>query len=226
MFPDEFIRLAEHSGIIVPLGQFVLDQALRFTKRWQGMLDCDFRIAVNVSPRQFRDPGFVDIVHTKIVTSGVRPKSLELEITEGVLMSGHAYIDDALKRLDEMGIELAMDDFGTGYSSLSYLRRYPFHVLKIDRSFINYIELDQSDLELVNATIALAHGLGLRVVAEGVENEQQSQLLNAKACGLAQGYLFSRPIAPEAFEDLLAQQTVQAKDKSPFALASFKSEIH
>jgi len=126
-----------------------------------------------------------------------------LEITEGVLMSGHSFIDDALVALGNLGVGLAMDDFGTGYSSMSYLRRYAFDTLKIDRSFVNDITVDSADRELVNATIAMAHGLGLKVVAEGVETEAQLAHLAAQACEYAQGYLFSRPVAPDEITKLL-----------------------
>lgn len=121
-------------------------------------------------------------------------------------MSGHAYIDDALAALNDLGVSIAMDDFGTGYSSLSYLRKYPFDVLKIDRSFVQDITEDAADLELVNAVIAMAHGLGLKVVAEGVETEEQLELLAAHGCDYAQGYLFSKPVSPEEMTELLERQ--------------------
>jgi EAL domain-containing protein (putative c-di-GMP-specific phosphodiesterase class I) len=138
--------------------------------------------------------------------SGVDAGSLELEITEGVLMSGHAYIAEALTALNEMGVGIAMDDFGTGYSSLSYLRNYPFDTLKIDRDFIHNITEDRADRELVNTAIAMAHSLGLKVVAEGVETAAQLALLTSLGCELVQGYLFSEPLAAEALAELLEAQ--------------------
>jgi len=207
VFPDEFIPVSEQTGIIVSLGNFVLNQALEMTAQWQKSYTSDFQIAVNLSPRQFRDPKMVESIEQAILQSKVPSKSLELEITEGVLMTGHSYTDIALKALNELGIELSMDDFGTGYSSLSYLRKYPFNTLKIDRSFINDITVDPADRELVNATIAMAHGLGLKVVAEGVETKEQLAYIEKQGCEFAQGYLFSRPVAPEEISEMLSAQT-------------------
>lgn len=195
--PVEFIPIAEQSGIIIPIGQFVLKQALALSAQWKCQQKTNLRIAVNLSPSQFRDPGLVDFIKNSIRESGTEAKNLELEITEGVLMSGHSYIDESLEALADLGITLAMDDFGTGYSSLSYLRRYPFDILKIDRSFINEITLTQSDKELVNATIAMAHVLGIKVVAEGVETHEQNAVLKELGCDYSQGYLFGKPQPPE-----------------------------
>lgn len=139
--------------------------------------------------------------------SGMSAECLELEITEGVLMSGHAYIDDALSALNKLGIELSMDDFDTGYSSLSSLRNYPFTTLKIDRSFINDIKVDSADNGLVNATIAMAHSLGLKVIAEGVETKEQLANLKTQDCEYAQGYYFSRPVSPEKITEMLEEQS-------------------
>jgi|SaaInlLV_10m_DNA_4_1040232.scaffolds.fasta_scaffold00441_2 diguanylate cyclase (GGDEF)-like protein/PAS domain S-box-containing protein len=201
--PDEFIPIAEKSGLIVSLGEYVLKEALEKTVQWQKKYYPEFQIAVNVSPRQFRDLEFVSFIATAINDSGIRGDHLELEITEGVLMSGHSYIDDALDEINNLHISIAMDDFGTGYSSLSYLRSYPFNVLKIDRSFVNDITVDIADRELTNAAIAMAHGLNLKVVAEGVETEEQLALLQKLNCDYGQGYLFSKPISAEKFTELL-----------------------
>jgi len=201
--PCEFIPIAEQTGLIIPIGQFVLNKALEMTATWQQKYEQPFSIAVNLSPRQFRDPNLVTFIKKAIAQSGVPGKSLELEITEGVLMSGHAYIDEALEAINSLGISIAMDDFGTGYSSLSYLRRYPFDVLKIDRSFVSDIIEDKADRELVNAAIAMAHSLGLKVVAEGVETEEQRALLAKQGCEIAQGYLFSKPVSAEEITAML-----------------------
>jgi EAL domain-containing protein (putative c-di-GMP-specific phosphodiesterase class I) len=155
------------------------------------------RLAINLSPAQFRDTGLTGFIREKLSQYPLLAVTLELEITEGVLLSGYAYTDSILEELNAMHIKLVMDDFGTGYSSLSYLRRYPFKVLKIDRSFITDINDDHGDRELVNATIAMAHGLGMQVVAEGVETDAQRLLLQELGCDFAQGYLFSRPIPAE-----------------------------
>jgi len=206
VFPDEFIAISEQTGLIISLGEFVLTKALTLTSQWQKTHNIDFQIAINLSPRQFRDPNLVSFIENAIDKSGVPAEHIELEITEGVLMSGHAYIDDALSDLNKLGIELSMDDFGTGYSSLSYLRNYPFSTLKIDRSFINDITSSPADKALVNATIAMAHSLSLKVVAEGVETEAQLAHLKTQGCEYAQGYYFSRPVSAEKIDLLLEAQ--------------------
>lgn len=201
--PDEFIPIAEQSGLIIPIGRYVLNQALSMEAKWQQKCESQFTMAINLSPCQFRDLDLVAFVEDAMGQSGVSGESLTLEITEGVLMSGHTYIDDALAALSELGVSIAMDDFGTGYSSLSYLRSYPFNTLKIDRSFINDIIANPADRELVNATIAMAHGLGLKVVAEGVETEEQLAFLAAQSCDFAQGYLFSKPVSADEITEML-----------------------
>lgn len=198
--PDEFIPIAEQTGLIVAIGQFVLSEALSKTADWQTQFDPQFRIAVNLSPIQLRDPKLVDYIETTLIQSKVSSKTLELELTEGVLMSGHHSIDTTLSRLNELGINIAMDDFGTGYSSLSYLRNYPFDVLKIDKSFIDDIITDPSDRELIIAAIAMAHGLNIKVVAEGVETQEQYDDLKTLDCDYAQGYLLGKPMPFEEME--------------------------
>ncbi len=206
--PVIFIPVAEQTGLIIPLGKFVLTEALASTAQWQRSYTDEFTIAINLSPSQFRDPNLVNFVKQAIQESQVDAKSVELEITEGVLMSGHAYIDDALQALSQLGISISMDDFGTGYSSLSYLRNYPFNVLKIDKEFIQDLNEDPADRELVNAAIAMAHGLGLKVVAEGVETQAQWDLLSAQQCDYGQGNLFSLPLAKQKITKLLEKGTL------------------
>jgi len=201
--PEEFIAIAEQTGLIVPIGEFVLCEAIAMNASWQNKSEQEFTVAINLSPRQFRDPNLVSFIEKVIDKSGVSSKSIELEITEGVLMSGHSYIDKALADLNNLEINIAMDDFGTGYSSLSYLRKYPFDVLKIDRSFINDITEDIADRELVNAAIVMAHSLGLKVVAEGVETKEQLALLAAQGCDIAQGYLFSKPVSAKKIDEMI-----------------------
>lgn len=201
--PVEFIPIAEQTGLIVPIGQYVLTEALSMLNYLQHKHNRAFKMAVNLSPRQFRNPQLTHQIERSLSESGVPRHSLELEITEGVLMGGHSYIDKALAELHDLGVAISMDDFGTGYSSLSYLRRYPFDTLKIDRSFVKDVAQDPRGRELVNATIAMAHGLGLKVVAEGVETEAQLKYIEQQGCNYAQGYLFSRPACQEALEDLL-----------------------
>ncbi len=192
--PSEFVPVAEKTGFIVPLGQFVLTKALAICAHLQQEHDPGFRMAVNLSPLQFRDPDLLAFIEKALDHSGVSGACLELEITEGVLMSGHAYIDEILASLSNRGVNISMDDFGTGYSSLSYLRAYPFDVLKIDQSFVRDISVDPEDQALIDATIAMAHGLNLKVVAEGVETEAQLTYLKKRGCDYAQGYLFAKPM--------------------------------
>jgi len=194
--PDEFIPVAEQTGLIVSIGEFVMHSAIKMASKWQA-LQPDFRMAINLSPCQFRDPGLLGFVEQQLLQYPVQPNTLELEITEGVLLSGYLMTDELFQSFTAKGIEMAMDDFGTGYSSLSYLRRYPFAILKIDRSFINDMTTDPADRELVNASIAMAHGLGLKVVAEGVETEEQANSLKIMNCDYVQGYYFSKPITPD-----------------------------
>ncbi|MCU7803834.1 MAG: EAL domain-containing protein [Candidatus Thiodiazotropha sp. (ex Lucinoma borealis)] len=201
--PVEFIPIAEQTGHILPIGHYVLTRSLDRLAGWQQNYNQPFTMAINLSPRQFRDPNLVTSISQAIDQAGITCESLEMEITEGVLMSGHTYIDEALTALGEMGVCIAMDDFGTGYSSLSYLRSYPFNSLKIDRSFVHDITADRADLKLVNATIVMAHSLGLKVVAEGVETQEQLALLASQGCEYAQGYLFSRPQLSEKITEML-----------------------
>lgn len=192
--PDEFIPIAEHTGLIDSIGKYVIEQALNFLNEWQNAHQRHYTMAVNLSPRQFRDKELMDFIQKSLGDANIKPDNLEFEITEGVLMIGKSYIDAALHELHTLGVKLSMDDFGTGYSSLSYLRKYSFDVLKIDRSFVRGITLKKSDFDLVKATIAMAHSLGLLVVAEGVEIQEQLTLLDELGCDLAQGYYFSKPI--------------------------------
>ena len=209
--PVEFVPIAEQTGLIIPIGRFVLDEALANTAAWQNCCDADFNIAVNISPCQFRDPQMVKYLNDAIRKNNITRGSLELEITEGVLMAGHSFIDETLAELKDIGVSIAMDDFGTGYSSMSYLRRYPFDVLKIDRSFISDITFDKADRELINAIIAMAHGLNLKVVAEGVETDGQLNYLSAQGCDYAQGYLFSKPVSADELTALLETEVRQAQ---------------
>lgn len=202
--PFEFIPIAEHTGFIVALGKFVITEALNKTALWQKNYDSSFCIAINLSPRQFSDPELVSFVEKSLQQYNLSGEFLELEITEGVLMSGQSYIDDALSALNNLDINIAMDDFGTGYSSLSYLRRYPFDVLKIDKSFINDISFSAEDRELINAIISMAHSLNLKVVAEGVETKEQLAYLQKMGCDYGQGYFFGRPSPAKDMENLFS----------------------
>ncbi|MGJ8581515.1 MAG: EAL domain-containing protein [Psychromonas sp.] len=203
IFPDEFIPVAEQTGLIVPIGQYVINQSLNFLSVWQTQQDNDFVMAVNLSPRQFRDKKLLKVIKNALNKAKLKPENLELEITEGVLMTGQSYITKALMELQELGVKLSMDDFGTGYSSLSYLRQYHFDVLKVDRSFVNGITINKEDRDLVKASIAIAHSLGLKVVAEGVEISEQLNILNELGCDYVQGYYFSKPMPAQKFLDYI-----------------------
>ncbi len=203
--PDEFIPVAEHTGLIIPIGEYVLSRALEMAAVWSNQCSESLVMAVNLSPRQFRNEDLASFIQEKLHETGVSGRNLELEITEGVLMGDHSYVNRTLAKLCAMNIGIAMDDFGTGYSSLSYLRRYPFDTLKIDRSFINDINIDAADRELVSSAIAMAHGLGLKVVAEGVETEEQMAYLADQHCDIAQGYLFSKPVSASEIGQILCE---------------------
>jgi diguanylate cyclase (GGDEF)-like protein len=205
--PEEFIPIAEQTRLINQIGRYVLDEALYWAAYWKHTLNKDFKIAVNLSPRQFRDLELVPFIEDRLQQSGISGSSLELEIKEGVLMQGQAQIDDTLSAISKLGIGIAIDDFGTGYSSLNYLRRYPFNVLKIDRSFIRDITIDPSDRILVKTAIAMAHSLGLEVVAEGVETQEQLKQLDEHQCDIVQGNLMCRPVHPEELTSMMFRQS-------------------
>ncbi|MDT8310589.1 MAG: EAL domain-containing protein [Methylophaga sp.] len=194
--PEEFIPIAERTGLIVKIGKFVIETAIQIANQWQ-QLQPSMQIAINLSPAQFRDVDLCDFISDTLLKYPLQKDTLELEITEGVLLSGYVHTQSILKTLTDMQIKLSMDDFGTGYSSLSYLRQYPFKVLKIDRSFITDIVDEDADRKLVIATIAMSHGLGIKVVAEGVETDAQRLMLQDLGCDYAQGYFFSKPLPAE-----------------------------
>ncbi|MCK6258757.1 EAL domain-containing protein [Fictibacillus sp. KIGAM418] len=194
--PAEFIPLAEESGLIVPLGEWVLYEACRQNKAWQEAGYPFIRVAVNVSSRQFQQTSLVEAIRRTLEETGLDPQYLELELTESIIQdSKHAI--SMMNNLKAMGVHLSIDDFGTGYSSLSYLKLFPIDSLKIDRSFTSNIFADTKDMALVSTIIAMAHNLELKVIAEGVETQEQLQFLQQGLCNEAQGYLFSRPISPE-----------------------------
>lgn len=192
--PDRFIPVAEETGIIVEIGEWVLLNACREMKHWIDAGLTPIRIAVNVSARQLRRRDFCETVAGVLAESGLAPELLELEITESSVMENPEEAVQILQRLGRMGISLAIDDFGTGYSSLAYLKLFPIDHLKIDRSFVADIENDLNDRAIAFGTIALAHSLGLNVIAEGVETEDQLELLRSNGCDEIQGYLFSKPL--------------------------------
>lgn len=209
--PDEFIAIAEQNGMIDAIGHFVLEQALGEVMKWRRIRP-DFRVSVNVSPQQFRDPELARRIGRSLKQAGLPGDVLRIEVTESVLLGGRHQAGNALKQLKALGVSIAMDDFGTGYASLSYLRRFPFDVLKIDRSFVGDITEDPADCELVVASLALAHSLGLTVIAEGIETEAQLQLLRGHACDMGQGFLFGRAMDAGVFSECLSRSAQSTED--------------
>lgn len=201
--PHVFIPLAENLGLINELGTWVLENACREAMLWQRVSSEKLQVSVNVSPQQFRTGILLEAVDNALALSGLPHDQLELEITESLLMQDSNKPLAILKTLHDQGVRLALDDFGTGYSSLSYLRRFPLQVLKIDRSFICDLEVDQNSKALVDTIIAMAHSLNLEIVAEGVETEEQLNFLRRRDVKIIQGYLFSPPVPPEKFRALL-----------------------
>lgn len=204
MAPGEFIPVVEDSGLIVPIGEWVLRTACRQIKEWEAAGFPPLRMAVNLSARQFRQPNLFEMVRDVLKETQIEPQLLELEITEGLLMENVDEAIEVLKRLRELGVSVSLDDFGTGYSSLNYLHRFPIHALKIDRAFVRGIDdREDGNGELAATIINLAKSLHLSVIAEGVETEQQYAFLETRDCDLAQGFLFSRPIPPGEIVALL-----------------------
>ena len=208
--PAEFIPLAEETGLIVPLGQWVIHEACRQNRAWQDQGLARVPVAINLSAVQLRRADLVETVALALGESRLAPGFLELEITETVVMQNASEAIVMLERLSRMGVNLTIDDFGTGYSSLSYLKRFPLGALKIDRSFIRDISSDANDAAIVQAIIGLAHGLGLKVIAEGVENDVQLQFLRSLDADEYQGYLRSRPLPCEEAARLLVREAVGA----------------
>lgn len=201
--PDQFIPQAEETGLIVPIGEWVLMEACRQAMVWIEEGCADFRIAVNVSSRQFRDGRIVDTVVKALIATGLPPHCLELELTENLLVEDAPVTSFTLRELKQMGVRLSIDDFGTGYSALSYLKRFPFDTLKIDRSFVCDITVDPENAALVTAIIAMARSLGLKVVGEGIETKEQLHMLKAQHCDTIQGYYFSKPLTTEDFQEYI-----------------------
>ena len=201
--PQQFVRLAEHTGLIVPIGDWVLTTGCREARRWLDAGFSDIYLSVNVSSRQFRGNSLIDSVRRAIANNRLRPEYLELEFTENLLLEDLAEIKSTLQGLETCGVRLAVDDFGTGYSALSYLNRVPLDALKIDRSFIVELLTDPGQSSWIDALILMAHRLKLRVIAEGVESGAQLEALRARGCDVAQGYYLSPPLPPGEFLALL-----------------------
>jgi diguanylate cyclase (GGDEF)-like protein/PAS domain S-box-containing protein len=207
--PGEFILLAEDTGLIISLGEWVLRHSCQQLLQWDDEGLARLHMSVNISPRQISEPGFVELVFKVLEETGMDPRRLYLEITEGMLLDSDPKINLILHRLHEKGIRISVDDFGTGYSALSYMKRYPINMLKIDRSFIQDIPEDTNDIAIVKAIIEMSKSMNIDVLAEGTETVEQITCLNELGCTVVQGYFFARPLASDDFVD--SYSSIQAK---------------
>lgn len=222
--PVDFIPIAEETGLIMPIGEWVLNAACQQAKQWQDQGFKNANIAVNLSNRQFAQENVLETVTKALDSAGLDPSHLELEITESCVMVNPEEAIVVLRQLNDMGVRISIDDFGTGYSSLSYLKRFPLDTLKIDRSFVNDITDDPDSAVIVEAILAMAHSLRLNVVAEGVETREQMAFLEAHDCDMIQGYLLSKPLpAKDAAERFLKNNGAAALTKPPAKARSQKS---
>ena len=202
--PADFIPVAEDSGLIVDIGKWVLNQALDQLTQWHATLDNTLQVSVNKSPLEFRAHQSSNESWPKVVERrGLAPHSLVVEITEGSLMADSAEVVEHLHEFRRAGVDIALDDFGTGYSSLSYLKRFDIDFIKIDQSFVRSLAHDPKDIALCSAIVSMAHALRIKVIAEGIETEEQKAILVAAGCDYGQGHLFCPPVPPAAFESFV-----------------------
>jgi diguanylate cyclase (GGDEF)-like protein len=206
--PNDFIPLAESSGLILPLGEQILEMACDQINRWQQLGLPEILVAINLSPAQFRDPDLIEKIVETLQIKGVTARRIELEITENTLMDTGPDVIERLTKLHNMGIKLAIDDFGTGYSSLSYLKKFPVHKLKIDRVFIKDVIIDKDDATIARSIIHLGQAMNLDVIAEGVETEAQLDFLRKEGCQQVQGFLFAKPMSNDALINWLPRQKI------------------
>ncbi|HEX8978423.1 MAG TPA: EAL domain-containing protein [Parasulfuritortus sp.] len=209
MSPGSFIPLAEENGLIVPIGEWVLEQACVCSRRWQDAGLPPVKVAVNVSSRQFLKSHLFEIVDNALRRTGLEPRWLELEITESMLMQDEAAAIDTIRRINRLGVNFVLDDFGTGYSSLSRLKRFPLTTLKIDQSFIADIPDDAGDAAIVRSIVSMGHGLGIRVLAEGVETGAQAEFLREVGCDVIQGFHYGEPLTPDSVASLLQSELIR-----------------
>ncbi|NJN76884.1 MAG: EAL domain-containing protein [Synechococcaceae cyanobacterium RL_1_2] len=209
--PGKFIPIAEETGLIEPIGNWILEQACLQLKKWHSKGWHKLKLSINLSARQFNQRDICNKLVSIFKNAAVKTDCIELEITESTLVQHPAFAVRKLRQLAEMGIKVAIDDFGTGYSSLAYLQQFPFHILKIDRSFIHQIDRNDRNEAITKAIIELAHNLNLTVVGEGVETEQELKILKRFDCDVIQGYLFSPPLKARSFEHLLESDQTLAR---------------
>lgn len=214
--PLVFIPVSEETGQIIDIGEIVLRKACHATKKWVDAGLFEGRVAVNLSAVQFTQPNLVSMISHVLQESGLAPKYLELEITEGTVMDSPQRAIDTMLQIRAMGIHLSLDDFGTGYSSLAYLKKFPLNTLKIDKAFVDDIEISEQGRNMVATIVTIAHNLGLHVVAEGVENNNQLNFLSGLACEQLQGYLYSKPLAEPEFQKYLLSYQITDQSTTSF----------
>jgi len=205
--PADFIPLAEETALIVPIGEWVLRRACEEAAKWPSAV----RVAVNLSPVQFKTPGLCQAVINALARSGLAGSRLQLEITESVLLLNNESTLETLHQLRALGVRISMDDFGTGYSSLSYLRSFPFDKIKIDRSFVHDLSDNKESRAIIRAVVGLGSSLGMSTTAEGVETREELDYMKRQGCTEAQGYFFSKPCPAKEVNALLAKQAAQSK---------------
>jgi diguanylate cyclase (GGDEF)-like protein len=214
--PDEFISVAEETGLIIPIGKWILQESCRQIAEWQSRFAFPLSVSVNLSAKQLMHPSLIEQITGILADAGLNARQLKLEVTESTVMEHGERSQSVLNALDDLGISLSTDDFGTGYSSLSYLQRFPFDRLKIDRSFIDKMDDDDKSRAIVKTILMLGENLGIEVVAEGIETDRQLQLLTSLGCQYGQGYLFSHPLEARRAEKLLRpsprQQDLNTRD--------------
>jgi EAL domain-containing protein (putative c-di-GMP-specific phosphodiesterase class I) len=216
-YPDAFIPLAENTGLIAPITFFVVERALRQVRTWQEA-GIDLSVAVNLSVRHLTDMSLPDRIAVALERWGVAPSKLVIEVTESSIMTDPKRASVVLQQLRRIGVEISIDDYGTGHASLNYLKQFDIDELKIDRSFIMELDTESSDAIIVASTVELGHNLGLRIVAEGVEDGDTLEWLKGLGCDIAQGYHIGRPMAPDAVVEVVEQRLVNRKSQASSSL--------